>query len=279
MVRKVRSSRRPRTGSSQEGWKIGLGVAFGALALAGFGGIFYLRSTSDRPALRDTATLCPLSGPTSIQVILLDATDDLPPAAKKEIATLLGDSVTGAPPNQLIEIRLLDTRISGGKVVFSRCNPGDGAGLSEWTANPAMAKRQWVESYQKPVQEALKAGLRPSQAGTSPILSTLQTIALERFTGRAASSVPKRLIVLSDLIEHGPKYSQYSGKLAYGEFRKSDLYKDVRTNLNAAEVTLYQVQRQTQKPLPSAGLIQFWIDWIADNNGQFKEAVKLQGLG
>ncbi len=278
MARRLRSSR-GRTGGGGEGWKIALGVVALLIGLSGIGSIFYFKHTSEKPIVRDQATLCPVNGPHSIQVILLDATDDLPAAAKKEIASLLGDAVSGAPTNELVEIRLLDPANRGGKTIFSRCNPGDGSGLSEWTSNPTIARRRWVESFQIPVQTALASGLRPSQANVSPILATLQTIALERFTGREAQSLPKRLLVLSDLIEHGPKYSQYGGKVSYADFKKSDLYKDVRTNLNGAAVTFYQVQRRTRNPIPSAGLIQFWIDWVADNNGQFKEALKLQGLG
>ncbi len=255
------------------------GVMIGAAAIAAFAAIFYFKASSEKPVVRDQATLCPVTGPTAVRVVLLDATDDLPGAARKEISTLLMDEVTAAAANELVEIRLLDPAADGGRIVFSRCNPGDGSGLSEWIANPELARKKWLESFQKPVQQALEDGLRPSQAATSPLLRTLQTIAIERFTGRDAAPRPKRLIVLSDLIEHGPKYSQYSGKLKYDDFRKLDFYKDVRTNLNRAEVTFYHVQRRTRVPLPSTALIQFWIDWVADNNGQFKEALKLQGLG
>jgi hypothetical protein len=42
-------------------------------------------------------------------------------------------------------MRLLDPSITGGKSIFARCNPGDGVGLSEYTANPRLAKKRWME--------------------------------------------------------------------------------------------------------------------------------------
>lgn len=278
MARRTKAARRRRVADGGEAWKIVLGVLAGVIALGGFGGLLYFQQTSEKPIARDASTLCPLSGPQSIQVILLDATDVLPAPAKTEIGTLLGEAVSGAPANELVEIRLLDPKMAGGKTIFSRCNPGDGSGLSEWTSNPSLARRQWTDSYKIPVQEALSFGLAPSQADVSPILSTLQSIALERFTGLDVQSLPKRLLVLSDLIEHGPRYSQYSGDIDYSQFKKSTIYSAVRTNLNGAEVTFYQVQRRTKNQISSADLIQFWMDWVQDNNGRFKEAVKLQGV-
>lgn len=279
MARKLRSARRAASQVRGElAMKIS-GVVIGLAAIAGFAGMFYFKTSSEKPVVRDQTTLCPVTGPSAVRVVLLDATDDLPGATRKEISTRLMDEVTAAAANELVEIRLLDPAADGGRVVFSRCNPGDGAGLSEWTANPTLARKKWLESFQKPVQQALQDGMRPSQAAASPLLRTLQAIAIERFTGQDAALRSKRLIVLSDLIEHGPKYSQYGGKLRYEDFRKLDFYKDVRTNLNRADVTFYHVQRRTRVPLPSMALIQFWIDWVSDNNGQFKEALKLQGLG
>ena len=180
MARRIRSSRRRSTASGGEGWKIVLGVTLGLAALGAFGSIFYFKHTAEKPIIRDQVSLCPSSGPHSIKVILLDATDDLPAPAKIEIATILNDVVSSAGINELVEIRLLDPTTAGGKTIFSRCNPGDGAGLSEWTANPKLARRQWIDSFQTPVQLALASGLRPSKANVSPILSTLQTIALAR---------------------------------------------------------------------------------------------------
>ncbi len=51
------------------------------------------------------------------------------------------------------------------------------------------------------------------------------------------------------------RYSQFSASLSYEAFRRTDVYRDVRTDLRGAEVTFYQIQRRTRRPIPSADLI------------------------
>jgi hypothetical protein len=110
-------------------------------------------------------------------------------------------------------------------------------------------------------------------------MGTIQRIAVDRFTGRNAETIPKSLVVISDMLEHEPDYSQYSGDLSYARFKASRAYKKVQTDLHGADVLIYYIQRQTGRPINSADHIQFWADWIRDNNGRFKQASKLQGVG
>src|SRR5260370_617755 len=124
-----------------------------------------------------------------------------------------------------------------------------------------------------------EAAFRPLPGKTSTIMETLQRIAVERFTGRAAEDVPKSLVVISDMLQHGPDYSPYSGDLSFGRFKTSRAYKKVQTDLHGADVLIYYIQRQAGKPINSADHIRFWADWIRDNHGRLKQASKLQGVG
>ena len=47
----------------------------------------------------------------------------------------------------------------------------------------------------------------------------------------------------------------------------------------APRCTIYYIQRASAKPFNSADHIRFWVDWIRDNKGRFKQANKLQGEG
>ena len=104
-------------------------------------------------------------------------------------------------------------------------------------------------------------------------------IAVDRFTGHAAEEAPKTLVLVSDMLENAPDYSQYGGDLTYGRFKSSRAYKRLQTDLHGAEVTIYYIQRTSAKPFNSADHIRFWVDWIRDNKGRFKQASKLQGEG
>lgn len=275
------SSRAPRRRSRNPGElrKHILGAALTVTALGVLAVGAYVYATVARPPKLDIKSLCPIAGPHSVTVVLLDSTDEIPDIAKREIRTALIDLAEMLPTYELLEIRLLDPKLADGRLVFSKCNPGDGSDLSEYTANPRLAKQRWMDGFREPLDQALEAGFVPAPGKTSPIMETIQRIAVERFTGRNVEDVPKSLVVISDMLEHGPDYSQYGGDLSYDRFKGSAAYKKVRTDLHGAEVEIYYIQRQTGRPINSVDHMRFWEQWIRDNDGRFRQAVKLQGVG
>jgi hypothetical protein len=270
---------RPRSRNAGDVRKHVLGAALAVLALGVLGAGAYVYMTASRPPALDRASLCPVDGPRWMTVVLLDSTDEIPDIGKHEIRTVLLDMAETVPVYGLLELRLLDAKLPGGRQIFAKCNPGDGAGLSEYTANPRLAKKRWLEGFRQPLEEALDAGFRPMPGKTSPIMETVQRIAVDRFSGRAAEDAPKSLVLVSDMLENAPDYSQYSGDLSYSRYKASRAYKKLQTDLHGAEVTIYYIQRASAKPFNSADHIRFWVDWIRDNKGRFKQASKLQGEG
>jgi hypothetical protein len=271
--------RRRRSRTNGDGWKIG-GTAFLALICFGLLGAYALsyRAASDRPVLAQDS-LCPTDGPRAATVVVLDASDDLPEITRQEVQSFLTDLSEELEPYSLLELRLLDPEVNGGRIVFSKCNPGDGSNLSELVANPALAHRKWLEQFREPLEQALKGSLAPAPSQTSPIMETVQRVAVDRFTGRAASSIPKRLIVISDMLEHTAAYSHYSGDLSFKQFRQSDTYHKVRTDLHGSEVIIKYVHRLRPDDSRTLKHIEFWREWARDSNGGRFQADRLQGAG
>jgi outer membrane protein OmpA-like peptidoglycan-associated protein len=261
-----------------------LGVVLAVLALCVLATGAYVYMTVARPPALDRASLCPLDGPRSVTVVLLDSANDIPDIGKHEIRTVLIDMAETLPVYGLLELRLLDPNVPGGRSIFARCNPGDGSGLNEYTANPRLARKRWMEGFRQPLDQALEEGFQPApgQASpiikTSPIMENVQRIAVDRFTGRAAENIPKSLVLVSDMLEHQPDYSQYTGDLSYSRYKASRAYNRLQTNLHGAEVTIYYIQRVMTKPISWEDHNQFWVEWFRDNKGRFKQANKLQGL-
>jgi hypothetical protein len=256
---------------------LGGALAVVALSVLAAGGYVYL--TAARPPVLDRASLCPVDGARSMTVVLLDSTDEIPDIGKHEIRSVLLDIAETLPVYGLLELRLLDPKTPGGRQIFAKCNPGDGAGLSEYTANPRIARKRWLEGFRQPLEESLDAGFQPAPGKTSPIMETVQQIAVDRFSGRAAEAIPKSLILVSDMLENEPDYSQYTGDLSYSRYKSSRAYKKLQTDLHGAEVIIYYIQRITSMPISSADHIRFWADWVHDNKGHFKQANKLLGEG
>ena len=274
--------RRPRQRKDAGlGWAGVGGILLLLLAIASGGALAYFYfATPARPVL-DAQTLCPVSGPEGITVVLVDTSDDLPETTQREILGQLDDMITTLPPFYRLDIRVLDIAGVRSRSLFSKCNPGDGAGLSEWTDNPRIARLRWIEDFRKPAAAAMKNSIASAKANSSPIMAAIQDIAIDRFSSAQSRDARKTLYIISDMIEHTRDYSQYAraGDLSFQRYKQSPAYLKFRTDLHGATVIIRYVTRQVngQQLLDGTRHIEFWKAWIEDNRGIFGGAKRLQG--
>jgi len=270
-----RAHRRQRGGRRHYG-TILAAIVLIALAI-GVGGWFaFLAWTSPRTPKLEQATLCPVDGPRSRTIVLVDATDDLPDIGRRQVQGRLMELAQTTPTFGLLELRMMDQGAPGGRIVFSKCNPGDGSDLNELTANPEMARRKWLQEFDTPLQDVLSNGFETMTADESPIMEAIQQIAVEQFDGNARSLLSKKLVIVSDMIENTKVYSQYKGNLTYSRFIKSSAYRQLRTDLGGAEVDILYVQR-ISPVIDALEHAEFWREWVADNNGRLGSIERLQG--
>jgi len=275
MARRPRSRRRA---SSQDRWKLVIGsflliFTVGCIAVGVYTWFVIPRS----PAL-DATTNCPIQGASALTVVLVDSSDDLPAAAKKEIEKILIDLSDQTSLYAHLEIRVLDPKLPSGRIIFSLCNPGSARNFDPLYGNPQKAEKRWKERFADPFTRAIPRALIPVTANSSPIMATIQGIALDRFTGQRVARLEKTLIVISDLIEHVPEYSQYKGEYNFQKFRESLHYRNTRTDLGSANVVLYYIDRPAMRSATTESHMQFWFSWIKDNDGARIDAKRLQGV-
>jgi len=276
----ARRQLRERSSARGAGAAIG-GIALIFLALAALGALalFYF-SVTPKPRL-DTASLCPVDGPQGITVVLVDTSDDLPQPAQREVLGMLEDQITALPAYYKLDVRVLDIAGGRSRSLFSRCNPGDGTGLSEWTDNPRIARLRWIDDFRKPAADAVKSSVAAAKANSSPIMAAIQDIAIEQFSSATSQSVKKTLYVVSDMIEFTKEYSQYprAGDLSFQRYRQSPAYLKFRTDLHGATVIIRYVTRQSngQPLLDGTKHMEFWKDWVEENRGTFGGVKRLQG--
>jgi hypothetical protein len=274
--------RRPRQrGSAALGWS-GFGGALLLLMAISSGAAlaYFYFAAPERPVL-DPQSLCPVNGPHGITVVLVDTSDDLPETTRREVLGQLDDMITTLPPFYKLDIRVLDIVGTRSRSLFSKCNPGDGAGLSEWTDNPRIARLRWIEDFRKPAAEAVKSSIASAQSDSSPIMAAIQDIAISQFSSVASESAKKTLYIISDMIEYTKDYGQYprAGDLSFQRYRQSLAYLKFRTDLHGAAVIIRYVTRQSGgRPLVDGTKhMEFWKAWIEDNRGVFGSVKRLQG--
>jgi hypothetical protein len=276
-------ARRPprRRSEAGLGWS-GLGGAVLLLLAVVSGGAlaYFYFSAPARPVL-DAQSLCPVDGPHGIMVVLVDTSDDLPETTRREVLGELDDIITTLPPYHELDIRVLDIAGMRSRSLFSKCNPGDGAGLSEWTDNPRIARQRWIENFRKPAAEAVKSSVASAKTSSSPIMAAIQDIAIAQFSSNTSQKVGKTLYVISDMIEYTRDYSQYprAGDLSFQRYKQSPAYLKFRTDLHGATVIIRYVTRQSggQTVIDGVKHMEFWKEWIEDNRGKFGGAKRLQG--
>jgi hypothetical protein len=252
-----------------------LGALAGLAGLAAIAGVIWF-NLAHPPIDIDKETLCPRAGPSSITVVLIDVSDPLTPVAQEDAKNAIAEEMARVPKFGLLELRLLDPSIQGGQVLFHRCNPGDGKELSELIANPEQERRKFEEGFETPLKNLLGAAVQSDPAKSSPLMETVQWIAVKEFAPSGKVTEKPRLILVSDMIQHSGNYSLYKGDASFQRFRRSPFYEVLRTDLAQAEATMFLIHRE--KPaLPDDDLVAFWEQWFADNGGSLIRVRKIQG--
>jgi hypothetical protein len=234
------------------------------LALLGGGGWLYYESV-ELHVVTDRETLCPVDRPVAgLTVILLDASDTFSEGQLLQIKNALARLRDELPRFTLLEMYSLGTgneRLV--KPVFHLCQPGTGAGLNELYQNPRLAQERWEKGFKDRLDAEMEQQLHVPDAPVSPIYEAIQSTALRSFGDPAYDHVPKRLILISDLLQNVPgKQSHYRGVPSFEEFRNSPYFAAVRSNLDGVQVDLIYLNR-SDLHIQGINHIQFWDQFFA----------------
>ncbi|MBA4204514.1 hypothetical protein [Pannonibacter phragmitetus] len=252
------------------------GVAISVLSAALIGGFIYLRTTASTVAL-DRESLCPLTGPASVTAILLDVTDPISDVTALDLRNEFQILVAGVPQGGLIQVYALTDQEGRLVKTFSGCNPGDGSTVGEWTSNPRMVQARWEAGFEKPLRD-LADRLREGNAGKqSPIMAAVQRINVEAFGLPEHQSVPKTLVVASDMIEHTASFSMYRDGADFVRYEGSEARQKFRSPLSGVVVRILEFQRPGMR-FTDEDLARFWSQWVSSNMGELTSFKRLQGV-
>ena len=225
-------------------------------------------------------TLCPTDGPHELTVILIDRTDPLTTVQRADLRKHLDNL-----KNQIVRyggIALYTVAPIGNELLQPEgqliCNPGRGKDIDPKIGNPRLIEQQWRERFSAPLDQLFDERLQPGQAAISPLMESIQSVAiaeLQRFHG---SELPRRLVIVSDMLQYMPsKFSQYKEIIPFEMFRESLYYRQIRTDLSGIEVEIIYVRRDTQRHVQGKLHIEFWQKYITDMGGILTHVISLQG--
>jgi hypothetical protein len=228
------------------------------------GGVLLWRVARGANIPFDADTLCPIDEPPrAIVALLLDVSDEFTEAQQLAVFNSLAAVQQTVPQFGRIDVYAVGgSTASVIKPVFAICNPGDGATANAFYQNPAQVERRWNDFSSRLHAEIVSLTLS-SGSRTSPIMEAIRATALRTFNDAQLQSVPKRLVIVSDLLQHVPgKLSQYESTTPFTTFRKTDYFSQVRANLSNVRVTVvYLVRSGAPQKWPNHRL--FWEEYFA----------------
>jgi len=142
--------------------------------------------------------------------VLIDPTDPLTPDEVYTVRRELQRRIEALKPGERFSLLAIQPQPQGPvtETLFSRCRPRDGTDANPLTENQAQLQKRYREAFEEPFKRALtRLGELPG-ANPSPIMESLHEVAtLREFA--FAPGAHRTLLLVSDLLQHTHKYSQY----------------------------------------------------------------------
>lgn len=237
------------------------------MLLVGVGIGAYVLSRKSAVAI-DPQSLCPVDRPPAEAVALvLDMSDRLAEVQLLSVRNHLTRLLYGALPRfAYVEVYAVqDRRGVVAEPVIAICNPGNGADLSPIYQNPGLARQRWETDFAAALSSKLNELLARPDSASSPIYEAIQAVAVRFFGKPDYDGVPKRLIVVSDLLQNvpsgGAEGSHYRGVPDFDAFRAGAYFSQVRADLSGVRVDLFYMNR-SDRNIQGAEHIRFWESYF-----------------
>lgn len=253
--RKSKSHRsRKRRGTD---WSAIGGAVLLLFAIIGIVALIAARFYFGNPEKIDPVTLCPVSGPTQAFAVVLDVTDPLQSRMQRRVESILKKEIAQVPSGTRLTLGMVSSDpVIRNNPKFNICKPLEGKDASNLYQNPAIIAKRFNTYFVKPLDDALVSLLSAEPADTSPIMESIQATVISAFQG-LTEDTPKRLIIVSDLLQHSDVFSFYRGG-NWNSLESSPDFGRLGRNLSGVDVMLYQLPRPKASNRQGSQMLEFW---------------------
>jgi hypothetical protein len=245
-----------------------IGSAIIIVVLAAAGTLFYFYQT----AARDDVVLetgCPVGGAISLTTVIIDGSDRITQRPQAFLRNHIEAIKQDIPRGGALEVyrlgkdpdRLLDP-------IVSVCNPGRGSDVDPLTKSRKRAEKVWQDTFQSKLQDVFDRLLNVPEESSSPIFESIQSVSISSFASPQWRNKPKRLVLVSDMLQFTKEFSHYETPGNFEKFRGTSYYHKVRTDLSEVEVTVFYVSRDTRKKTQGEGHRDFWKAYFLDQGAR-----------
>jgi hypothetical protein len=272
----ARPPKRPRPRSSS--WKSAIPLVLAVVLGTGIGTAWWKLGRVS--VATDTTTLCRTDEPPpSVTAVLLDVTDGLSPLERLQVEHEVERARKDMPVfGQLVLYTLGEAGHTDAAVQLVLCNPGDGSNMSALYQNPQHARERWERDFRDRLAEALASVATTDEAAQSPLMESVKAIALKTFGSPQLDRSHKRLLVVSDLLQHSSLFSHYGAKSpTFEAFAASPGYVSVRTDLRSVEVQLVYIRRPGTAARQGKAHLEFWLAFLRQAGADMSKVTNISG--
>lgn len=231
----------------------------------------------------DRETLCPKAGPSALTVILVDATDGMSAVQRTAIETRLDEVVTRLREYEEVQVYSIEAGASLLKPDFRVCRPKSPDNVNDWTGNKNLARLQFEEVFRPRLRKVLEDAMNRPASNASPIMEAVQQVVVGAFqkadVGAGAGGLPKRLVIVSDMLEHGKGGSHYAGVPDFAAFRETQAYRSLKADMDGIVVeVLYLLRPEAHAVQGTTAHLNFWKAYFeTDQNARMPGAIPIEG--
>ena len=223
------------------------------LVLGGLGAATFLL----RAPPTDEETLCRTDATLGAHtIVLVDSTDRLEARHRRKLrAVLMQERARLGQYDRLTIMRLNVRRPQEPSILFSRCLPRPPEQTNPLFENARVAQQIWDEEFAGALDSALRSAQSGGPARASPIVAGLRAVAADPDFG--AEIPQRRLVLISDLLEHDPQgFSLYAENAAFTAWRAA--YPQGPPDLARVDVRIVPIDRPDHAERQAVALTQFW---------------------
>ena len=214
--------------------------------------------------------------------IVLDSSDSLDYTQRTDARARVLRQLEAAPEYTEIQLYELsrDER-QPARMEFRVCapeNPNKINWFDRLRKNRRIAKQQYEEEFIEPLESHLDELLAGPDALASPILKTIQDVAVDAFQP-PDSRLPRQLILVSDMVQHSADMSFFEDPIDFRLLGQSPDYPTMQVDLEGVDITIFLLSRrgiagQIQASRP---IRKFWDEYFLDQGARQPQWKRVTG--
>ena len=235
--------------------------------LASVFGLFALAAFSSSPAVTpDTGCRMDRKDPAHT-VLLIDQSDPFNPNDLGWVKEFIDSEARTMPRFGRLTVMTPNSEDPyDAKVIYSQCSPGSAEHANPLLQNPRMIEDTWRETFYAPLEAEVETALMDKRQPSSPLFEAVYSIA-DRADFQTTTGT-RRIILISDLMQHSDDFSFYKWGADRDAFDKSRLA-DRMPDMAGVEIVARVVPRQ-EYDLPLSQLRGFWRDYFEQSGAEFR---------